>query len=78
MRLGDKGQAQWGTGRPGNHRRGGCRWRGRGRTDTVGAKAGKEGRDIPRIRQGESFEGTVVVKGEAKKFGGDRVGFGMI
>jgi hypothetical protein len=52
--------------------------RGRGRANTVGTKAGKEGRDVPRVRQGESFEGAVMVEGEAKKFGGDRVGFGVI
>ena len=51
---------------------------GRGRTNPVGAKAGKEGRDIPRVRERESFEGAVVVKGKAEKFGGDRVGFGVI
>jgi hypothetical protein len=34
---------------------------GRGRTDPVGAKASKEGMDIPRIREGESFEGAVMV-----------------
>ena len=29
---------------------------GRGRADTVGAKAGEEGGDVAGIRQGESFE----------------------
>ena len=44
----------------------------------MGAKAGKEGRDIPRVRERESFEGAVVVDVKAKKFGGDRVGFGVV
>ena len=78
MRLGEKSQAQWGTGGPGIQRRGSVEGRGRGRTDAVGAKAGKEGRNIARVRQRESFEGAVVVKREAKKFGGDRVGFDVI
>ena len=56
MRLGGKSQVQWGTGGLGNHRRGGVDGGGRGRTNPVGAKAGKEGGDIPGIRQGESFE----------------------
>ena len=51
---------------------------GRGRTNPVGAKAGKEGRDIARVRERESFEGAVVVNVKAKKFGGDRVGFGVV
>ena len=34
--------------------------------------------DVPGVRQGKSFEGAVMVKGEAKEFGGDRVGFGVI
>jgi hypothetical protein len=34
--------------------------------------------DVPGVRQGKSFEGAVMVEGEAKKFGGDRVGFGVI
>ena len=57
---------------------GGADRRGRGRTDPVGAKAGKEGRDIARVRERESFEGAVVVNVKAKKFGGDRVGFGVV
>jgi hypothetical protein len=31
---------------------GGVVGRGRGRANTVGTKAGKEGRDVPRVRQG--------------------------
>jgi hypothetical protein len=40
---------------------------GRGRMDPVGAKASEKGGDIARVR--ESFEGSVVVDGKAKKFG---------
>ena len=78
MRLGGKSQVQWGTGGLGNQRRGGIDGGERGRTNPVGAKAGKEGRDIPRVREREGFEGAVVVKGKAEKFGGDGVGFGVI
>jgi hypothetical protein len=56
----------WGAG---SHRRGSVEGRGRGGTDPVGAKAGEECENIARVREGESFEGAVVVKGEAKKFG---------
>jgi hypothetical protein len=59
-------------------RGGGVDGRRRGRADTVGAKAGKEVRNVARVRQGESFEGAVVVNSEAKKLGGDRVGFGVV
>ncbi len=52
--------------------------RGRGRTDPVGAKAGKEGGDIAWVRERESFEGAVVVHLEAKEFGGYTVGFGVV
>ena len=48
----------WGARDP---KEGGVDRRGRGRTDLVGAKAGKEGSDIPGIREGESFEGAVMV-----------------
>ena len=78
MWLGEKDQAQWGLGGPGTIGGGGVDGRGRGRVDTVGAKAGKEGRNVARVRQGESFEGAVVVKRETKNFVGDRVGFGVI
>jgi len=44
----------------------------------VGAKAGKEGSDIPGIREGESFEGAVMVEGEAEKFCRDGVGFSVV
>ena len=69
MWLGEKGQAQWGTGGPGIQRRGGVDRRGRSRTDPVGAKASEKGGDIAMVRERESFEGSVVVDGEAKKFG---------
>ena len=78
MRLGGKSQVQWGTGGSGTIGGGGIDGEGRGRTNPVGAKAGKEGRDIPRVRERESFEGSFVVKGKSEKFGGDRVGFGVI
>jgi hypothetical protein len=59
---------------------GGVAGRGRCRTDTVGAETGEEeeGGYIARVRQGWSFEGAIVVKMDAKEFGGDRVGFGVI
>jgi hypothetical protein len=41
-----------GLGGPGTIGGGGVEGRGRGRANTVGAKAGKEGRDVPRVRQG--------------------------
>jgi hypothetical protein len=63
---------------PGTIGGGGVDGRGRGRADTVGAKAGKEGGNVTRVRQEESVGGVVVVKVEAKKFCGDRVGFGVI
>ena len=50
MRLGGKSQVQWGTGGLGSHRRGGVDGGGSGGTNPVGAKAGKEGRDIARVR----------------------------
>ncbi len=77
-RLGGKGQAQWGIGGPGIQRRGDVDRRRRGRTDPVGAKAGKEGRDIARVREREIFEGAVVVDVKTQKLGGDRVGFGVV
>jgi hypothetical protein len=43
-----------------------------------GEEAGRTPLGRRRVRQGESFEGAIVVKREAKKFGGDRVGFGVI
>ncbi len=51
---------------------------GRCRTDPLGAKAGKEGSDIPGIREGESFEGAVMVNVKAKKFCRDGVGFSVV
>jgi hypothetical protein len=75
---GRKVRPSGGLGGPGSKGGGGVERRGRGRTDPVGAKAGEKGGNVPRVRQGESAEGAVVVEGKAKKFGGDRVGFGMV
>ncbi len=58
-----------GLGGPGSEGGGGVYRGGRGRTDTVGAKASEKGGDIARVRERESFEGSVVVDGETKKFG---------
>ena len=41
-----------GLGGPGSKGGGEVDRRGRGRTDPVGAKAGKEGGDVPGVRQG--------------------------
>jgi hypothetical protein len=43
--------------------------------DAKGAKAGEESGDIARIGDSEGVVGAVMMEGEAKKFGGDRVGF---
>jgi hypothetical protein len=78
VRLGGKCQAQWGTGGPGI--RGRVVYRGWGKLQgkTVGAKAGEEGRDIARVRQGERSSGAVVVNGETKEFRGDGMGFHVV
>ena len=64
---GRKVRPSGGLGGPGSKGGGGIDGGGRGRTDPVGAKAGKEGRNILRVREGESFEGAVVMEGEAEK-----------
>jgi hypothetical protein len=66
---GRKVRPSGGLGGPGSKGGGGVEGRGRGRTDPVGAKAGEKGGDIARVRERESFEGAVVVKGKAEKFG---------
>ncbi len=50
MWLGEKVQAQWGTGAPGTIGGEGVDGREGGRTDTIGAKAGEEGGDIAGVR----------------------------
>ena len=44
----------------------------------MGAKAGEEGRDIARVRQGERSSGAVVISGETKEFRGDGMGFHVV
>ncbi len=44
----------------------------------MGAKAGEDGRDIARVRQGERSSGVVVVEGEIKEFRGDGMGFHVV
>ena len=46
--------------------------------DAKGAKAGEDGRDIARVRQGERSSGAVVVNGETKEFRGDGMGFHVV
>jgi hypothetical protein len=42
---------------------------GGGGANAVRAKTGKKGGNIARVRERESFEGSVVVDGKAKKLG---------
>ncbi len=65
----------WGLGGSGAIGGGGLEGRGRGGTDTVGAKTYEEGGDIARVRQGESFEGAIMVYGRKPRLGKIRHSF---
>ncbi len=69
--------AQWGTGGPGSRRRGGVDGGG-----IAGAhreiEDEREGERRSRVRDGEGFRKAVVGDGEAKEFGSDGMGFGVV
>jgi hypothetical protein len=76
--LRGRGQAQRGTGEPGIRRQEGCRWRGVAGGNTEGTQTSEEVSGVARVGDGESAGGAVVGDREAKKFGGDGMGFGVV
>jgi hypothetical protein len=52
--------------------------RGGGRFDAEWAEAEKEGIDIAGVREADGSSGAVMMNGEAKKFGGNRVRLDMV
>ena len=67
-----------GTGAPGIRRRKGCRWRGSCRGNTEGTQTSEKVSGVSRVGDGECAGGAVVGDREAKEFGNDGMGFGVV